>query len=393
MNKTEIKKIGIYIWEIPYRYGGTESCAVKFAWALQQIFPEAFVEFVAEIYDKKDIPENKSFIQRLNNLAGTKIDENRAGLKSVLCSKKSRLSRSLMYKKIQNASKEFDLFFYCSRGNFSFKAKKNVAIIHFPSPSIVNEKKQQGKFDLKFLTALKDKRYAETYDLLLPNSKFTEKWLKILRPDIDDSKIIQMYHPVIPIPSNGEKKVKSILTCSRIERAKKLDDLIKAYINSDWLKNNYELWICGNYDRDNPGYIEELKKLGEGYNIKFFLAVSHDELVSLYNKAEFFWHSKGYGEDENKVPYLMEHFGMTTVEAMSAGCIPVVINKGGQPEIVKEGTGYLWNTTDELVKITEECAKLPEEKRILISQNARKRSADFKLEELPVKLEQLLEGI
>lgn len=28
---SKIKKIGIYIWELPYRYGGTESSAIKFA--------------------------------------------------------------------------------------------------------------------------------------------------------------------------------------------------------------------------------------------------------------------------------------------------------------------------------------------------------------------------
>ncbi len=35
--------------------------------------------------------------------------------------------------------------------------------------------------------------------------------------------------------------------------------------------------------------------------------------------------------------------GMTTPEAMSAGCVPVVIRKGGQPEIVRHGLdGFLW---------------------------------------------------
>jgi glycosyltransferase involved in cell wall biosynthesis len=47
----------------------------------------------------------------------------------------------------------------------------------------------------------------------------------------------------------------------------------------------------------------------------------------------------------------MEHFGMSTVEAMSAECVPVVINKGGQKEIVSQGeSGYLWHTVDELIE-------------------------------------------
>jgi len=49
---------------------------------------------------------------------------------------------------------------------------------------------------------------------------------------------------------------------------------------------------------------------------------------------------------------------MTTVEAMSAGCIPVVINKGGQKEIVEHGTsGFLWNTLDELADYSARIAR------------------------------------
>ena len=39
---------------------------------------------------------------------------------------------------------------------------------------------------------------------------------------------------------------------------------------------------------------------------------------------------------------------------MAAGCVPVVINKGGQPEIVEHGkSGFVWNTLDELKKYTQ----------------------------------------
>lgn len=393
MNKDKIKKIGIYIWELPYRYGGTESCAVKFAWALQQIFPNAFVQFVAEVYDKKDIPNDSNLIKRLNELAGTDINPEKAGLKPVLCSNKSKIGRKIMYSKIQNASKGFDLFFYCSRGNFSFKAKKNVAIIHFPVWPIVQEKKKEGKFDIPFFTALKDKRYAKSYDLFLPNSKYTEKWLKTIRPDIKPEKIIQMYHPVIPIPDTNEAKVKSILTCSRIEKSKKLESLIEAYKSSEKLTSKYELWIVGNRDKDNPDYPEQLMKLCKGFNVKFFISVSHDELISLYNKATIFWHSKGFGVDENAYPDQMEHFGMTTVEAMSAGCIPIVINKGGQPEIVTDGTGYCWNTIKELVYYSEKIVDYPDAVIQKISQAAKRRSEFFELEELPKNLDSLLEKI
>ncbi|MCA1602183.1 MAG: glycosyltransferase, partial [Acidobacteria bacterium] len=66
-----------------------------------------------------------------------------------------------------------------------------------------------------------------------------------------------------------------------------------------------------------------------------------------------FWHAAGYGEDESTRPIFVEHFGISTVEAMAAGCVPVVINKGGQREIVQHGVnGFLWDTLEELKEYT-----------------------------------------
>ncbi len=59
------------------------------------------------------------------------------------------------------------------------------------------------------------------------------------------------------------------------------------------------------------------------------------------------------GEDENVHPERFEHFGITTVEAMAAGCIPVVINKGGQKEIINNGyDGFFFKDWQELKDIT-----------------------------------------
>jgi len=38
---------------------------------------------------------------------------------------------------------------------------------------------------------------------------------------------------------------------------------------------------------------------------------------------------------------------------MASGCVPVVIGKGGQPEIVAHGrNGFLWHTMEELKALT-----------------------------------------
>ncbi len=79
---------------------------------------------------------------------------------------------------------------------------------------------------------------------------------------------------------------------------------------------------------------------------------------ALFRKASIFWHGAGLGEDEQLHPEKFEHFGITTVEAMSAGCIPVVIDKGGQKEIIKDGVdGFFFGDLEELSKITLDIVK------------------------------------
>jgi glycosyltransferase involved in cell wall biosynthesis len=82
----------------------------------------------------------------------------------------------------------------------------------------------------------------------------------------------------------------------------------------------------------------------------------------LYARASIFWHAAGIGKDEQSTPELLEHFGMVTVEAMAHGAVPVVIAKGGQCEIVQDGTtGLLWHSEGDLVEGTLRLMKQPEE--------------------------------
>jgi glycosyltransferase involved in cell wall biosynthesis len=73
--------------------------------------------------------------------------------------------------------------------------------------------------------------------------------------------------------------------------------------------------------------------------------------------SSIFWVATGLGEDEEAAPWVFEHFGITTVEAMAAGCVPLVIDKAGQREIVRHGTdGYRWTTLAELEALTRTVA-------------------------------------
>jgi len=115
-------------------------------------------------------------------------------------------------------------------------------------------------------------------------------------------------------------------------------------------------YFCVGGLRDTPehrAYFGELCGINAGNGTQLIANIERDQLRSLYERARIFWHAAGYGEDESTRPIFVEHFGISTVEAMAAGCVPVVINKGGQREIVQHGVnGFLWDTLEELKEYT-----------------------------------------
>jgi glycosyltransferase involved in cell wall biosynthesis len=68
---------------------------------------------------------------------------------------------------------------------------------------------------------------------------------------------------------------------------------------------------------------------------------------------------------------------MTTVEAMAGGCVPVVIDRAGQKEIVRDNVdGFRWTTPNELLARTAEIAA-DETLRVRLSAAAVTRAQDY----------------
>jgi len=71
-----------------------------------------------------------------------------------------------------------------------------------------------------------------------------------------------------------------------------------------------------------------------------------------------------------------EHFGITIVEAMAAGCVPVVNDSGGPREIVSDDVGYRWNSVNAAVGKILELVNDDDVRRRL-SENAASRAKQF----------------
>jgi glycosyltransferase involved in cell wall biosynthesis len=118
---------------------------------------------------------------------------------------------------------------------------------------------------------------------------------------------------------------------------------------------DWDLHLVGNVDPDSPNqdFVEQLKRMGESYPVRISTRLPLDALRREYQAASVYWHATGCGCDHEREPSKQEHFGMSIVEAMSAGAVPLVYNGGGPREIVESGVnGFLWSDPDELIAQT-----------------------------------------
>ncbi len=177
--------------------------------------------------------------------------------------------------------------------------------------------------------------------------------------------------------SNGDYKKQSVM----IEAFKQMVD--------KGLKNWKFVLAISFFEKEQKEF-EEMQKKTKRYPIEFLINQTNNDLWDVYSKAKIYWHASGYGEDLQKHPEFAEHFGISTVEAMGAGAVPVVINAGGQKEIVIQGkNGFLWDNLDELSTCTK---KLIEDENLLkkLSHNAQKTALKFSDKTFAEKIDSLI---
>lgn len=251
---------------------------------------------------------------------------------------KNILNQNYIQKAISTRS--YDLIFILSDGGVPFTLAKK-SILHFQVPFKFNS--------LSFAT----KRKLANYNHVVCNSNFTKKFIDISFQI--DSKVI--YPPVDVKSIAPGSKEKIILSVGRFSASqlhpKKQEVLIEVFKEVYKRDATWRLYLVGQVKKEDQKYLRHLKKSAQGHAIKIIENQAVDELRKLYAKTSIYWHATGFGEDENKFPERMEHFGISTVEAQAAGAVPVVIDKGGQKEIVRENIdGLLFNTKTELFEKT-----------------------------------------
>lgn len=162
------------------------------------------------------------------------------------------------------------------------------------------------------------------------------------------------------------KKKNSILAVGRFFpqlHSKRQDILVESFARllkeQPSLMQDWQLVFVGAIE--NQSFFDAIKEKAVGLPISFETDIDRAALVELYGQARLFWHATGYEVDPEQHPEKVEHFGISTVEAMAAGCVPLVIPSGGQAELLPEELEpYAWHTIDELIRNTTKVLKNPQ---------------------------------
>jgi len=293
---------------------------------------------------------------------------------------KTRFTRNIFEERNINrflTTKSYDLVFILSDGSIPLSfAKKNI--LHFQVPFIMDKISRLNRIKLK------------NYKYVVTNSYFTKKFID--KSFNVNSRVI--YPPVDIDTFSPKSKEKIILSVGRFGNnqlhVKKQEVLIEVFKELYKTKNDWKLYLVGQAKKKDQSYLRQLRKISSGYAIRIIENAPRHELKDLYSKSAIYWHATGFGEDELKSPQKMEHFGISTVEASASGAVPIVINLGGQKEIItNKKDGLLWSTKTQLLQQTLEL--IDDRKRFVkLSQNAIKNSKRFSKEVFVKKYEELI---
>jgi glycosyltransferase involved in cell wall biosynthesis len=379
-------KVGIYNEPSGGSIGGAESTAAILAEALS-------VAHQVEIIHHRSALR----VEDLREVSGTQLAAVR--LRYVAPEPYNFGSSHLPWRRYRDArawgaslSEPYDLFINITHGTPPFcHARRGVLVVLFPigeqpacelgNPRALSLSTQlKSRIKLLYHDWEWQKRLG-SYQIKTAISEFSQLWTK-RRWSVD----CQIVYPPVDTHFAPTPKANLILSAGRFTtegHSKKQSEMVDAFNQmKDAGLRGWDYISAGSLGEsaNDISYFRSVERKAEQCGAEVLANLERVSLKHFYEQAKIFWHAAGYGEAAER-PELFEHFGIVTVEAMAAGCVPVVINKGGQSEIIRHGVnGFLWDTLDELKEYTSLLTR--DERRLSeMSEQARARARLFRREE------------
>jgi glycosyltransferase involved in cell wall biosynthesis len=199
--------------------------------------------------------------------------------------------------------------------------------------------------------AWREQRALRSYDVVISNSEFTRGWVR-RRWHVDS----EVLYPAVELGTYDEaRKERIILSIARFVPPKGHDALLDAYLTlPPELSRTWRLVLVGGAtdrprEQDN---VRALRTRAAGHNVEVLPNAGSQEVRDLLATASLFWHGAGAARPRTR-PEDAEHFGISIVEAMSHGAVPLVHDDGGVGEFVDDRNGVRWDSPSELASASE----------------------------------------
>jgi glycosyltransferase involved in cell wall biosynthesis len=261
------------------------------------------------------------------------------------------------------------------------RARRSVAMVQFPHRSHTGPRARL----LRALRVSRARAALASYDRFICNSEFTRGHIQE-RLGVDATVVPPPVELPEAAPAPKEPLILAVGRFFRGGHSKNQHVLLDALAELD--APGWRLVLAGG--GDDPDYVDELRRRAYGLPAELRVDVPRDELLELYSRASLYWHAAGHGQDARRHPERLEHFGISTVEAMAHGAVPLVFPAGGPAEVVEDGrTGVWWRTPSELAARTKDLIE-DEPRRELLGHAARSAAERYSSDRFRAAIRELV---
>lgn len=198
------------------------------------------------------------------------------------------------------------------------------------------------------------------------------------------AKRVEVVPPAVgTVAPPGEKRPGMILSVGRFfegGHCKRQDKMIEATRELVARGREVELHLVGALHPEpaHRAYLERCRQSAAGLPVTFHIDAPPHKLADLLSVASIYWHGAGLGVDVATSPERCEHFGISVIEAMNAGAVPMVVANGGPSWIVEDTvSGFHYQDLGDLVNRTESVLDMAEPDLQVLRDGAVRRAGQF----------------